>query len=94
MKPKTETKTTIEEEKKKPYMSFSSGHVRGTIWEQIAKTAEGKEFVYFTAKIVKNYKDKSDEWQETNSYGKKDIPSLKIVTDAVFRFLYLNEAEE
>jgi len=95
MRPKTETKTVQQsEEAKKPYMVFSSGPVRATVWENETEK-DGKLIKYLTVTVVKNYYVETEKvWKHTSSFSKRDIASLKAVTDQLFRFLYLNETED
>ena len=61
-------------EKKEKPEHIKVGAVRVTLWRDIRKTPDGREFESRNVTIDRAYKDSHDEWQNTNSLRENDIP--------------------
>ncbi|MBT4651463.1 hypothetical protein HOC13_02970 [Candidatus Woesearchaeota archaeon] len=70
-----------------PEKKFRAGSISATVW--LNKSQEGKE--YRTISIDRNYKDKNDEWQSTNSLRVNDLPKARVVLQKAYEYLVLNE---
>ena len=64
-----------------PEQKFKAGAVSATIWKN-----EG-EHIYFTVSIERNYKDKNNEWKNTNSMRLNDLPKASLVIDKAYDYL-------
>lgn len=71
----------------KPKYKWSSGSVTATVWiNTTKKTVNGKEIEveWPSVQIVRNYKDKKDEWQSTSNFRLIDIPDVMTVARHAF----------
>jgi len=68
------------EAKNKPVRKYRLGNVTGTVWRNklTFKGKDGKEVEREVESIAftKIYKDKDDNWQNTNSYNRNEVPKL------------------
>lgn len=72
---------TSEDGKNKPVYKCSVGSIEGAVWEQ-----EGKNGTFLTTTIVRNFKDKDDNWQKTGSMRINDLPAVQLVCQKCFEF--------
>lgn len=70
-----------------PLKKFSVGSVSATIWENEGR--EGKNF--FSVKLEKSYKDKNDEWKNSNTFSVSDLPKVRLVIDKAYEFVSMKE---
>jgi len=70
-----------------PTAAFRAGAVSATVWMNVNKTKEGKEFENFSVTLKRGYKDKEGEWQETNSYKPADIAKAVLVLNKAYEFI-------
>lgn len=56
-----------------PFYRYRSGSLKVSVWKN-----EGEYGAMYSAKICSVYKDKSDEWQETQSVDGRDLPALAL----------------
>ena len=71
-----------------PEKKFRAGAVAATVWLNKGENGE-----YRTISIERNYKDKSDKWQSTNSLRINDLPKATVVLQKAYEFLVLNEQD-
>jgi hypothetical protein len=78
-----------------PEKKFRSGAVAATIWANSA-VRDGKQVTYRTVSLQRSYKDKNDEWQNTDSLRTSDLPRAILVLQKAYEYVALNndEAEE
>ena len=74
------------EEKNKPVKTFRCGGVKATIWNN--KNDKGE---FYTVSVTRIYKDKKDEWKDTNSMRVNDLPKLSTVCSKAFEYINLKE---
>ena len=55
-----------------PVDTIRNGRLKVTIWKNKSKQKNGNEFFY-TANLVKSYKNKNDEWKETTQLTGNEI---------------------
>lgn len=67
------------DEKKQPTRKYRSGGITLTVWKN-----EGKDGEYETFSLDRNYKDKDDKWQKTNSYRLQDLLRVSQVMQKAF----------
>ena len=89
----TNTKDTDGSGKNLPEKKFRAGPVSATIWANQAVTKEGKQATYSTISIARNYKDKEDKWQSTNSLRVNDLPRAALVLQKAYEYLVLKQHE-
>ena len=68
--------------KQKPIHEIRLGAVKATIWEN--ETENGKRH---NVQIARLYKD-GDEWKQTTSFGRDDLPLVSKVSDMAHTFLF------
>jgi hypothetical protein len=77
---------------KKPVKVFRSGSVKGSIWENEFKLADGTVRKSHSVTVVRSYKVKdSEDWAETNSYNPDSLADLETVASECRRYLKLKE---
>ena len=74
------------QENNKPVKKFRSGAIVASVWLNTFKK-DDQVFETHTVTVERNYKDKQDEWQSTNSYRQNDIPRVKILLDKCYRYI-------
>jgi len=79
--------------KKMPETKFRSGAIAATIWAN-ETVKDGKKVEYKSITFERSYKDKSDQWQSTNSLRTADIPKAILVLTKAYEYLALNAEEE
>ncbi len=79
-------------EKNLPEKKFSAGAVTATIWKNTT-TKDNRLVEYRTVSFERNYKDKNDEWQTTNSLRINDLPKAKLVLGKAYEYLILKEPD-
>ncbi len=70
-----------------PEKKFRVGAICATIWKNNAVTKDGKESSFRTVSIERSYKDKNDEWQNTNSMRAMDLPKLVLVLNKAYEYV-------
>ena len=75
-----------------PEKKFRAGAISATIWSNQG-TKDGKPTTYKTVSLDRNYKDKNDAWQSTNSLRVADIPKAVLVLNKAYEYLALNDTE-
>ena len=77
--------------KKLPEKKFRAGAVSATIWKNEGSGENKQNFSYFTVGMDRRYKDKSGQWQSSNSLRLNDLPKAVLVLNKAYEFLMLNE---
>ena len=73
----------MSENKNKPEMRYRIGGISATIFRNVGKTKDGKEFDFATISLQRGYKDKNDEWKnESINLRSSDIDKVRLVLDA------------
>ena len=80
-------------DKNKPEKKFVASPVSATVWNNKGEK-DGKEFEYKTIQVSRSYKDKEDNWQNTDSFRIADIPKLQLVLSACYSYLATTELKE
>jgi len=76
-----------------PEKKFRAGTISATVWQNKGQTKEGEATEYRTISIERNYKDKNDKWQSTNSLRVNDLPRATVVLQKAYEFLVFKEQE-
>ena len=74
-----------------PYKKFRAGAITATIWNNESQSKENEKIEYKTISFERNYKDKNDEWQTTNSLRTNDLPKAILVLTKAFETISLAE---
>lgn len=77
-------------EKKQPEKKFRAGAVTATVWKNVGKTKDGREFDDFSTTLERSYKD-GEEWKTTNSYKQNDLPKVALVSNLAYKFIAMKE---
>ena len=72
-----------------PEKKFKAGSVAATVWQN-----EGKNGKYAMVKLSRTYRDKENNWKETNSFREADIPKAKLVLGKAYEHLQFNSPEQ
>ena len=73
-----------------PVKKIRVGCASATVWEN-KKVIDGKEVVFNSVSIDKNYKDAEDKWQKTNSLTGNDIPKMILALQKAFEYVSIKE---
>ncbi len=66
-----------------PLKKFRAGQISCALWENEAKV-NGRMVRMMKATVERRYKDKNNQWQSSNSFGRNDIPLVKYCLDRAF----------
>ncbi len=80
-------------EKNLPEKKFRAGAVSATVWKNAGKNKTGEAVEYRTISIERNYKDKDDKWQSTNSLRLNDLPRAVVVLQKAYEYLVLRDPD-
>lgn len=73
-------------ENNKPVKKFVAVPVSVSIWEQTGEK-DGKKYSFNTLTLQRTYKDKEDNYQNTQSLRVNDIPKAELVLRQAFEYL-------
>ena len=76
-----------------PEKKFRAGAISATVWLNRGQNSLGEASEYRTISIERNYKNKEDKWQSTNSLRLNDLPKAKVVLGKAYEFLVFNEQD-
>ena len=74
-------------EKSKPVHEIRLGRIRAAIW--LNETENGPRY---NVQLSRLYKDKSDKWKDSASFGREDLPLVAKVADLSMVWIYENPA--
>lgn len=83
-----QTKQNINQTGNQPEIKFRAGAISATIWlnqGQNQKTGETSNFR--TISLQRGYKDKNDQWQNTNTFRLNDLPRAALVLTKAYEYL-------
>lgn len=67
-------------EKKKPTFSLRIGKIKATAWRNTVGDS-----TFMSYKLVRSYKDKEGNWQDSDSYGIEDLPVITSLVSEIQR---------
>lgn len=73
---------------KKPVHEIRLGRIRAAIWEN--ETQNGS---LFNVTFSRLYKDEEDQWNDSTSFGRDDLPLLAKVADMVHTWIFQQKQE-
>lgn len=76
-----------------PEKKFRAGAIAATVWSN-ETVRDGKKVSYKTISFERSYKDKDDEWKQTNSLRTQDIPKAVLVLSKAYEYLSLNSEDD
>ena len=86
----TQEKTTGNQPEKK----FRAGAVSATVWLNQAQSKKtGQAVEYRTISLQRGYKDKNDQWQNTNSFRINDLPRAAVVLNKAYEYLVTKQQD-
>ncbi len=77
-----------------PEKKFSTGAISATVWKNNGVGKDGKPFESHSVSLQRRYKDKTGQWQSTNSLRVNDLPKVALVIEETFKYLVLNGHSE
>lgn len=80
-----------DKEKAQPEKKFRAGGVVATVWKNVQKNKEGKEFEVYSINVDRTYKD-GDEFKQTSSMKVNDLPKLALVANEAYAYLNLKDS--
>ncbi len=81
-----------DKDKAQPEKKFRAGGVVATVWKNVQKNKEGKEFEVYSINVDRTYKD-GDEFKQTSSMKVNDLPKLALVANEAYAYLNLKDAK-
>ncbi len=76
-----------------PEKKFSTGAISATVWKNNGVDKDGKPFESHSVSLQRRYKDKTGQWQSTDSMRINDLPKVALVAAEAYRYLVLNGPE-
>ena len=76
-----------------PEKKFRAGAISATIWSNPGQNNKGEEINFSTVSLVRSYKDKNDQWQNTTSMRANDLPKAALVLTKAYEYLVLQQQE-
>lgn len=70
----------------RPFRKLAAGNIQVAIWQN-----EGKNSEFYTVTISRRFKDKNDEWQNSNSFRLNDIPKVIAALQEAYKSMILKE---
>ena len=67
---------------KKPIHEIRLGRIKAAIWEN-----EGENGVRYNVTITRLYKNGNDEWKDSGSFGRDDLPVLSRLIEQAWSFV-------
>jgi len=77
-----------------PEKTFRAGAVSATVWKNINKTKDGKEFENYSVTLKRGYKDNDGEWKDTNSFKAADIGKAKLVLSQAYECIVTKKVND
>ena len=74
-------------DEKKPVHEIRLGRIRAAVW--LNDTENGPRY---NVQISRLYKDKADQWKDSTSFGREDLPLVAKVADLAMVWIYENPA--
>jgi len=78
------------EKNNKPEKKFRCGGVGAAIWKNNT-TIEGRQINTYSIQIQKRYKDKDDNWKDTNSFHTNDLPKVALAAQKSYEWITLKQ---
>ena len=75
-----------------PIQEFRAGGVKAAIWKREVQK-DNRTVVEYSVKITRSYRDKQNEWHESDTYFPHDIPKLILVAQKAYEFVFLKQHE-
>ncbi len=75
------------EDRAKPVHEIRLGRIRAAVWLNDTETGPR-----YNVQISRLYKDKSDKWKDSPSFGRDDLPLVAKVADLAMVWMYENPA--
>ena len=67
-----------------PLKKFRAGQISCALWENEAKV-NGRTVRMLQATVERRYMDKNNQWHNSNSFQRNDIPLVKYCLDMAFK---------
>ena len=74
-------------DKAKPVHEIRLGRIRAAVW--LNETENGPRY---NVQISRLHKDKADQWKDSTSFGREDLPLVATVADRAMVWIYENPA--
>lgn len=75
--------------KKQPDMKLKAWPITATVWENESELGE-----YESVQITRSYKDKEDNWMNTQSLRESDIPKTIFLLNKIYDYLLVKKADK
>ena len=80
-------------ENNKPEKKFVASPVSATVWNNKGEK-DGKDYEFKSIQISRSYKDKDDNWKNTDSLRVSDIPKAILVLQSAYSYLATTELKD
>ena len=77
-----------------PEKKFRAGAVSATVWLNEGQSNEGNAAHWRSISLQRGYKDKNEQWQNTNSFRINDLPRAALVLQQAYEYLVTKQSEE
>lgn len=76
-----------DDKKNQPEKKFRIGNMTATIWKN-TNQKDGKEIAFYTVSLQRSYKDKDNNWKNTDSMRNNDIPKAVLALNKAYEYLF------
>jgi hypothetical protein len=83
------TKSKPKKDKKRPVHEIRIGRIRAAIWEN-----ESENGTFHNVTLSRLYKDDDDQWRDSASFSRDDLPLVAKVCDQVHSWIFQQAAEK
>ena len=77
-----------------PEKKFRAGVISATVWLNQTKNPKGEPVSYRTISLQRGYKDKNNQWQNTNSLRINDLPKAALMLNQAFEYLVTKQQDD
>ena len=77
----------------KPKKTFRCGGVNLSVWENQRKV-DNRTFSVESVTLTRRFKNGEGEWDSSSSFGKNDIPKIRVVCQKAYEYMNSGESEE
>lgn len=71
-----------------PDKKFKAGPVTATVWKGVSP----KGAAYYNVQIGRSYKDKDNNWKNTNSLRENDVPKAMVLLHKAYEYVISQQA--
>ena len=75
------------EKNNEPIKQFRAGSVCASIWKNVNENKKGIKFDNYSVTCKRGYKDKDDNWKDSQSYSAADLGKVRLVLAQAYEYI-------